>query len=444
MNKRVVPLRRLDAQIIPPGDKSIAHRAVILNSFAEGKARITHFCGGDDCLSTIRCIRALGARVIRSASQPDIVDVVGVGTAGFHEPCNVLNAGNSGTTTRLLSGLLSGQSFLSVITGDASLRSRPMGRIIKPLRKMGAEVFGRNGGAYAPIVINGRDIHGIEYKLPEPSAQVKSALILAGLFAEGQTSVEEPAPTRDHTERMLQYMGAPIKRSGPIVTVTRPQKALRSISLKVPGDISAAAYWLVAGAIHPDGRVVIRNCGVNPTRTGIIDILRGMGARITIEARESDGPEPVADLSVESASLKGTYLDGDVIVRAIDEVPILAVAACFADGKTVIRSAQELRVKETDRIEQTVRELSRMGARIEELPDGMIIEGVGRLKGAEVDSHGDHRLAMSLAIAGIMAAGTTVITGAEAASVSYPEFWDHLDMVVSGKRGDVAVRNGAR
>lgn len=433
MIKRVIPLPRLDAQITPPGDKSIAHRAVILNSFADGKARVTNFCGGDDCSSTIRCIRALGARVIRSTSKPDIVDVVGVGRGGFHEPDNVLNAGNSGTTTRLLTGLLSGQPFMSVITGDASLRSRPMGRVIKPLRQMGAEVFGRNGGACAPIVINGRGLHGIEYKLPEPSAQVKSALILAGLFAEGQTRVEEPAPTRDHTERMLQHMGAPIKRAGTIVTVTRPHQALRALSMNVPGDISAAAYWLVAGAIHPNGRVVISHCGVNPTRTGVIDILRGMGARITIGARESEGPEPVAELSTGSASLKGILLEGDVIVRAIDEVPILAVAACFATGKTVIRSAQELRVKETDRIAQTARELSRMGARIEELPDGMIIEGVGRLKGAEVDSHGDHRLAMSLAIAGLMASGTTVIKGAEAASVSYPEFWDHLDGVISGQ-----------
>ncbi|MDO8473697.1 MAG: 3-phosphoshikimate 1-carboxyvinyltransferase [Dehalococcoidia bacterium] len=434
MNKRVTTLTSLDAQLTPPGDKSIAHRAVILNSFAEGKARITHFCGGDDCLSTIRCVRAMGARISRSPIRPDTIDVFGVGPAGFQEPDNVLNAGNSGTTTRLLSGLLCGQPFLSVMTGDASLRSRPMGRVIKPLRLMGADVVGRKGGTCAPIVIKGGGIHGVDYALPEPSAQVKSALILAGLFADGNTCIEEPAPTRDHTERMLQYMGAPIKRHGSIVTVSRPPRALRAVSIDVPGDISAAAYWLVAGVIHPDARVVIRDCGVNPTRTGIIDILRGMGARVTLTIKEVGGPEPVADVIVESASLKGILLEGDVIVRAIDEVPILAVAACFASGKTVIRSAQELRVKETDRITQTVRELSRMGARIEELPDGMIIEGVGKLNGAEVDSHGDHRLAMSLAIAGLVAAGTTVIKGAEAASISYPEFWEHLDTVIAGRR----------
>ena len=427
MNKKVIRQPFLRVELTPPGDKSIAHRAVILNSFAGGKAHITHFCGGADCLSTIRCIRALGVKVNRSSAFPDVVDVWGVGHNGLREPEDVLDAGNSGTTTRLLAGLLSGQAFLSVLTGDASLRSRPMGRVIKPLRLMGADVQGRGGGLYAPLVIKGGPIHGISYSLPEPSAQVKSALILAGLFASGQTSIIEPAPTRDHTERMLEHMGAPLKRQGSKVTVSRPTTPLRPLSLKVPGDISAAAYWLVAGAIHPDARVKISDCGVNPTRTGIVDIMRAMGAKIVVQSKQTVGGEPVADIIVGPGPLEGVELEGDVIVRAIDEVPVLAVAACFARGKTIIRSAGELRVKETDRITQTAHELSKMGARIDELPDGMVIHGVGRLKGAVVDSHGDHRLAMSLAVAGLVATGVTIIKGAEAASISYPGFWDDLE-----------------
>lgn len=412
---------------MPPGDKSIAHRAVMLNSLAEGRAHITHFCGGADCISTIRCMRAIGAKVKRFTATPEVIDVSGTGATGFKEPENVLDAGNSGTTVRLMSGILSGQAFMSIITGDSSLRSRPMGRVIKPLRLMGAEVQGRAGGLYAPLVIRGGGTHGIDYSLPEPSAQVKSAIILAGLFAAGQTTVTEPGPARDHTERMLGHMGAPIKRHGPSITVSRPTRPLRPLSIEVPGDISAAAYWLVLGAIHPDAVVKVTNCGVNPTRTGIIDILRQMGVRVAVEPKDSRGGEPIGDITVQSSHLRGVELEGDIIVRAIDEVPVVAVAACFAIGRTVIRSASELRVKETDRIAQTIRELSRMGARMEELPDGMIIHGVGRLKGAQVQSHGDHRLAMSLAVAGLVASGSTTIKGAESASISYPAFWDDLN-----------------
>lgn len=406
----------------------------MLNAMAEGKARISHFCGGADCLSTIRCLRAIGARITRSAARPEVVEVTGAGAAGFKEPGNVLDAGNSGTTTRLMSGVLSGQPFMSIITGDSSLRSRPMARVIKPLRLMGAEIQGRSGGLYAPLVIRGGATHGIEYSLPEPSAQVKSAILLAGLFATGQTTVTEPGPARDHTERMLQHMGAPIKRYGQNITVSRPGRPLRAFGMDIPGDISAAAYWLVLGAIHTDAVVKVSGCGINPTRSGIIDILRHMGARVDVQAGDSRAGEPVGDISVQSSHLRGVELEGDIVVRAIDEVPMIAVAACFALGRTVIRSASELRVKETDRIAQTIRELTRMGARMEELPDGMVIHGVGRLQGAEVQSHGDHRLAMSLAVAGLVAGGTTVVKGAECASISYPDFWDHLDCATGAER----------
>lgn len=431
MIKRITGQPLIAGEIDLPGDKSIAHRAVMLNAIAEGRARIANFCGGGDCLSTISCFRALGVKVVRTRAAPDVIEVHGVGARGLEEPQNVLNARNSGTTMRLISGLLAGQRFLSVITGDASLRSRPMGRIIEPLRKMGADISGRGGGRFAPLVVRGGGLRGMDYELPVASAQVKSSLILAGLFAEGETIIHEPAPTRDHTERMLVQMGAPLKKVGPRVAVPHLHQPLKALSLEVPGDISAAAYWLVAGAIHRRATLKVTNCGVNPTRTGILDILRAMGAELKVIPREPAGGEPVADIVAESSLLRATEISGDMVVRAIDEIPVLAVTACLADGDTVIRGAGELRVKETDRIAHTVRELTKMGARIEELPDGMVVHGVGRLRGAEVDSHGDHRLAMSLAVAGLVADGETVVKGAEAASISYPAFWNDLEKIVS-------------
>lgn len=427
MIKTVNHQRTLRATIVPPGDKSIGHRAVIFNSLAEGKARLSHFCSGRDCMATVACMRALGAKIAASRSEPDIIDMEGVGMSGLHEPADILNARNSGTTTRLLSGLLAAQDFLSVITGDASLRSRPMARVVSPLREMGADIVGRSGGKFAPLVVIGRPLTGITYVLPVPSAQVKSAILIAGLFARGQTTVVDPALSRDHTERMLSQMGAPLVRDGLRTTVSRPVQPLRPLSFYLPGDISAAAYWLVAGAIHPDAVVHIKNCGVNPTRTGIIDILTAMGANIKVEPRNTVGPEPVADLTVRSSDLSGIEVGGELIVRSIDEVPVLAVAACMARGTTVIRGAAELRVKETDRILHTSNELRRLGADVKELPDGMVIKGNTALKGAGVHSHGDHRLAMSLAIAGLVARGDTTVSGAEAASVSYPSFWADLE-----------------
>ncbi len=298
------------------------------------------------------------------------------------------------------------------------------------MRMMGASIEGRNGGLLAPLVIRGNDLQSVDYTLPVPSAQVKSALLIAGLFASGKTRVIEPTPTRDHTERMLAKMGVKLSIDGPRITLFPPTTELQALSLDIPGDVSAAAYWLVAGVAHPNAKIKIINCGINHTRTGAIDILLSMGATITIAKKREVTGEPVADLLVQSSNLRGTEIGSNMVVRAIDEIPILAVAACFAKGTTIVKAAAELRTKETDRIALTVCELSRMGANIEEMPDGMVIHGVGRLKGAQVNSHGDHRLAMTLAIAGILAEGKTTIKGAEAAAVSYPEFWRDLSQVI--------------
>ncbi|MFC1919741.1 3-phosphoshikimate 1-carboxyvinyltransferase [Chloroflexota bacterium] len=416
----------LEGNIIPPGDKSIAHRAVILNSIAKGKSVVTNFCPGRDSLASVHCMKSLGVKIRRGSGQPHTLEINGVSKNGFHEPGNILNANNSGTTMRLISGLLAGQDFLSIITGDASLRSRPMDRIIKPLRMMGVDIRGRRGGLFAPLVIQGCKLHGMEYTLGVPSAQVKSALLIASLFAKEQTKITEPAPTRDHTERMLKQMGSQISKQGSQVTLLPSARELNPLSFDIPGDISAAAYWLVAAAAHPNAKIRIKNCGMNPTRTGVIDVLISMGAILNIEEITEEDGEPRANLIVQSSRLKATEISGDIVVRAIDEIPILAVAACFADGVTTIRGAGELRVKESDRISHTVCELSKMGASIQELTDGMIIRGVRSLKGAHVNSHGDHRLAMCLAIAGLLAKGETIIIGAEASNISYPQFWDDL------------------
>jgi 3-phosphoshikimate 1-carboxyvinyltransferase len=369
---------RLEGEVVLPGDKSISHRAVILNSLAKGKALIANFAPGADCLSTVRCLRALGVKVDKRGSPASpTVSVTGTGEHGLKEATNVLDAGNSATTMRLLGGLLASQSFLSVITGDASLRSRPMGRLIEPLRLMGADVSGRGRDSFAPLVIKGKKLHGIDFTLPVPSAQIKSAILLAGLFARTNTVLHQTIPSRDHTERMLTQMGADLHSKGNSITLSPVASPLVPLNLRVPGDISSAAYFLVAAATHPNARVVIQDCGINPTRTGIIDILLAMGARLKIENEHLDGGEPVADIVVESSDLKGLEVGGDIIPRLIDEIPVLAVAGCFAKGKTVIRNAGELRVKESDRIVTVAGELSLLGARIEPLPDGMIIHGGG-------------------------------------------------------------------
>lgn len=424
--KKLVAPARLVGTVRIPGDKSISHRALIFNSLAIGVGRICNFSPARDCLSTFRCLKSLGVRIERRSGETTVV-VHGCGGSNLAEPANVLNAGNSATTMRLLSGVLVAQPFLSVITGDASLRSRPMGRVIQPLRLMGAEISGRCGDSYAPLVIRGgKKLRGIEYQLPVPSAQVKSAILLAGLFAQGNTVIEQPYPSRDHTERLLEFMGADIRFDHKYVHLVPLSSPLNAVDIKVPGDISSAAYWLVAGAIHPDAKIRVNDCGINPLRTGVVEVLRAMGARIKCENERTECNEPLADLVVESARLRGIELSGEIIPRLIDEIPLIAVAACIAEGTTIIREATELRAKESDRITTTVRELSRLGADIEELSDGMIIRGGIRLRGTDVYSHYDHRLAMALAIAGLVAKGETIIHNANVSEISYPGFWQTL------------------
>ena len=412
-----------------PGDKSISHRAAILNSLAGGKAQIDNFAPGRDCLATVRCLRALGVEIRKLSTvncQLSTVLVSGIGEGSLKEAENVLDAEDSGTTMRLLGGLLSSQPFLSIITGDASLRSRPMGRLIEPLRSMGAEIWGRGKDSFAPLVIKGRRLHGIEFSLPIPSAQIKSAILLAGLFAQGETILHQPIPSRDHTERLLKQMGASLESNGNSISIMPLSSPLSPLSFHVPGDISSAAYFLVAGAIHPNARIAIRNCGINPTRTGIIDILVAMGAKLKIESERWEAGEPLADIVIESSELRGIEVGGDIIPRLIDEIPVLAVAGCVARGKTVIRNASELRVKESDRIAALSNELSELGAEVEELPDGMIIHGGKPLVGTDVNSHFDHRLAMSLAITALVAKGETIIAHPQVAEISYPAFWQDL------------------
>jgi len=367
------------------------------------------------------------------SANPPTIEIHGVGVMGFTEPDTVLDAGNSGTTMRLLTGLLAGQSFFTVITGDASLCSRPMGRVIHPLRLMGARIYGRNRDTLAPLAIKGQELHGLDYTLPVASAQIKSAMLIAGLFSQqkGRTVVREPAVSRDHTERMLRAMGVKVTAEGPVVTLMPPAAPPKAIDVHVPGDISSAAYWLVLGAIHPNARVRIKGTGVNPTRTGIIDVLLKMGARLKAENERVINNEPVADLVVESSELTAAEIGGDLVPRLIDEVPVLAVAACLATGTTVIKDAAELRVKETDRIAFLVAELSKMGANVEELPDGIIIRGGGKLNGAVCSSHGDHRIAMALGVAGAIANGETLIEDAGVVDISYPGFWQELERLTA-------------
>ena len=416
---------KLAGVVTPPGDKSISHRSLMLNSIATGEAHVSGLGRGDDVVSTMRCLQQLGA-TIEEDTRPNSVRIQGVGPT-LREPEDILDAGNSGTSMRLLGGLVAGQGFLSVLTGDASLRSRPMGRIVHPLQMMGARISGRHGDTLAPLAISGGDLRAIEYTMPVASAQVKSALLLAGLSASGPTVLHQPAFSRDHTERMMGAMGAAIDEDG--LTLTLQPANLRPVDVVVPSDISSAAFWLVAGCCHPDADVVVEGVGINPSRTGILDALETMGADIALENEREEGGEPVADLRVRSCQLRGAEIGGDLIPRLIDEIPVLAVAACYAEGETVIRDAQELRVKESDRLASTTSLLTALGARVEERPDGLVIQGIGRLHGATVPSYNDHRLAMAMAVAGLASSSEVTVEGAEAASVSYPNFWDHLTLL---------------
>ena len=435
MRQAIRPVPSIKADFPSQGDKSISHRALLLNSLASGVATISNVCDGDDRDAMLRCLRGLGVRIRRNpsddgAASGDSFTVFGHGPYGLREPDTVLDAGNSGTAMRLIAGLLAAHPFFSVISGDRSLRSRPMDRVVRPLGQMGAEIMGRGQDALAPLAIRGGELKGIDYAMPVASAQLKSCLLIAGLFARGQTTIHEPAASRDHTERLLQVMGADVETDGLTVTVSRSD--LFPMNVRVPGDISTSAFWLVLGCCHPNASIKIRRVGINPRRTGVLDVLQAMGAKVSIENVKEDGGEPSADLTAESSQLQATEIRGDIIPRVIDELPVLALAACFAEGTTVIRDAHELRVKESDRIRATVNGLTRLGAQVEERTDGMVIHGTGKLTGGECQSYGDHRIAMTMGIAGLLAQGETGVSGAEAASVSYPGFWDALNDLQQG------------
>ena len=425
--------RSLNGAITVPGDKSISHRVLILGALARGISRATGFLPSDDCISTMHCLMALGVRIDRP--NETTAHVHGVGLRGFIEPDDVLGCGNSGTTMRLLSGILAAQDFYAVLTGDASLRRRPMARIAEPLRRMGATVMGRHGGAYPPLTIHGGRLHAMEYAMPVASAQVKSCILLAGLYADGASQVTEPFPSRDHTERMLQVQGVRVLTSAHVqsatvtspsgavtITVDPPREPLLPLDVDIPGDISSAAFFLVAASIVPRSHLVIRGVGINSTRAGILDVLAAMGAQVGQENSRLAGGEPVADLVAQSAALRGTEICGALVPRLIDELPVIAVAATQAHGTTTVHDASELRVKESDRITALVTELRKLGAQIEELPDGFEVHGPSPLHGSVVDAHGDHRLAMSLAVAGLVAHGETTILGTDSIPVSFPGF----------------------
>jgi len=410
----------LSGQCRVPGDKSISHRAVLFGSIAEGESRIHNFLDGGDCRSTVEVMRALGVRV--DEQSPTHLVVHGRGLDGLQEPTDWLDCGNSGTTIRLLTGLLAGQRFASFLSGTAQIRRRPMDRIVNPLRLMGASIMGRQDGKLAPLGIKGSQLRAMEYDMPVASAQVKSCVLLAGLYAQGLTIVREPGPTRDHTERMLRAMGAPITSYSNTIHSERPSQPLQPLEITVPGDISSAAFLLAAAAAVPDSRITVAGVGVNSTRTGIMDALMEMGAQIEYHNQREDSGEPVADVEVRHGELYGATFGGERIVTMIDELPVLAVVATQAVGKTIVKDARELRVKETDRIATTVSELRKMGARIEPTHDGFIIDGPTRLRAAPVESHGDHRLAMAMTVAGLLAEGTTTVYGAEVTEDSFPGF----------------------
>jgi len=418
------PLR---GEVVVPGDKSISHRAVMLGSLADGLTNVSGFLAGEDSVNTARAFEAMGVKIDGLGGTE--LAVHGVGMDGLKAPAGVLDLGNSGTSMRLLAGILAGQGFGCTLTGDEYLQKRPMDRVVGPLSQMGARMSGKGEKNCPPLVIEAvarGSLKGIDYVSPIASAQVKSAVLLAGLYASGTTSVTEPVKSRDHTERMLRYMGVDVEEDGLRVSVSGGQR-LAARDIVVPGDISSAAFFMVAAAITPGSNVLIRNVGINPTRSGIIDVLRLMNAAITVEEPRLDGPEPVADIRVEHSELRGIEIGGELFVRAIDEFPVICVAAACADGETRVRDASELRVKESDRIAAMASELAKLGVMAGETPDGIVIDGPTRLKGAEVDSHGDHRVAMSMAVAGLVSDGPVGIGDTGCIRTSFPGFMELLD-----------------
>jgi 3-phosphoshikimate 1-carboxyvinyltransferase len=425
MSKKVVHSinNGLKGHIQVPGDKSISHRAVMFGAIAEGKTTIEGFLSGEDCLSTISCFKKLGVSIEQSG---DRVTVDGRGWDGLSEPTKILNVGNSGTTTRLMLGILATRPFHSVLIGDDSIAKRPMSRVTDPLKAMGAEIAGREDGNYTPLAIRGGQTKGISFTSKVASAQVKSAILLAGLQSEGVTTVTEPALSRDHTERMLEAYGVKVIRDGLTVSVEGSQ-SLKANHIIVPGDISSAAFFLVAAAIVPNSQVTLTGVGMNPTRSGIIDVLREMGASLTVTNEKVVCGEPIADLAIETSQLRGVEISGEIIPRLIDEIPVIAVLATQANGKTVIKDAEELKVKETNRIDTVVSELTKLGAQVEATEDGMIIHGSQQLTGGEVDSYGDHRIGMAMAVAGLISEEEVLIKRSEAISVSYPTFFEDIE-----------------
>ncbi len=411
----------LSGEITIPGDKSISHRAVMFGALSEGVTEVTNFLQGADCLSTIECFRRMGIEI---ENTPERILIHGKGLHGLRAPSSVLDAGNSGTTTRLISGILAAQPFETTLTGDASIRKRPMRRIIEPLSMMGAAITSIEGNDCAPLRISGAPLHGIHYHSKTASAQVKSAILLAGLYADGETKVTEPAVSRNHSEIMLNYFGADIRTEGRTVTVL-PEPRLTAQQVKVPGDISSAAYFIAAGLIVPGAEILIRNVGINPTRDGILKVARAMGGNITLLNRSDDG-EPTADLLVKYSKLHGITIEGDIIPTLIDEIPIINIMAACAKGTTLIKDAAELKVKESNRIDVMVDYLKKMGCQIEGREDGMVIEGGNTLHGIRIDSHMDHRIAMSFAIAALIADGETDIVDSDIVTVSYPNFYEDL------------------
>ncbi len=433
MKKRTIhSAKQLTGGVEPPGDKSISHRYAMIAALAEGASELRHFAAAADCHSTLDCMKALGATV---KVDKDTVRITGQGLRGLKGTRRALDAGNSGTTMRLLAGILAGQEFTSQLTGDASLQKRPMKRIVGPLRQMGADIRARDDN-FAPLEIRGGRLHGIDFKMPMASAQVKSAVLLAGLFAEGETIVTEPARTRDHTELALEEFGAPIEKSGKTIRIQglaagNGTAKLQSRSLDIPGDLSSAVFFIAAASLFPDSNLLIHNVGLNPTRTAILDLFVSMGASFQMLSVRSAHGEIVGDLAVKGASLKGGVIEGGQIPLVIDELPMLAALGPYTEQGIEIRDAAELRVKESDRIAALAENLRRMGATVEERPDGLRVAGrkSGRLRGTEIEPHGDHRIAMAFAVAALGAEGPTVIRDADCARVSYPSFYDEMARV---------------
>lgn len=412
----------LNGTIMVPGDKSISHRSVMFGAIAKGKTTVEGFLLGEDCLSTIDCFRKLGVEIDVDGTN---VTVNSPGIDEWAEPKEVLYTGNSGTTTRLMLGILSGTGLHTVMTGDASIGKRPMRRVADPLRLMGAQIAGRDNGQFTPLAIQGTKLQAIDYTMPVASAQVKSAILLAGLRAEGTTIVRESEVSRDHTERMLRQFGAQVEVVDGVVSFEGGQQ-LTGTHVNVPGDISSAAFFLVAGAITPNSRIVMKNVGVNETRAGILDVFESMGAAMTVEIEDEAAAEPTATVTIETSSLQATTIEGGIIPRLIDEIPILALLATQANGTTVIKDAEELKVKETDRITAVVTELKKLGANIEATDDGMIIQGPTPLHGAALKSYGDHRIGMMAGVAALITDGAVELDDAECIAVSYPNFFEHL------------------